>query len=116
MKRGVPTYFVSVLTDIDGDRHYCACLTFYEHVPSPPGQAPPDDQDDSDASPPTVYVPKSMLLVSRLDYFETFRVSPFSRKIRKIIREKNSENFGKLFEMQFEKMGHSTFIRMRKEA
>ena len=31
-QRQPPTFFVSVLTDIDADRHYCACLTFTEDV------------------------------------------------------------------------------------
>ncbi|XP_062052500.1 myotubularin-related protein 13 isoform X4 [Lepus europaeus] len=29
-ERKQPTFFVVVLTDIDSDRHYCSCLTFYE--------------------------------------------------------------------------------------
>lgn len=28
--RKSPTFFTVVLTDIDSDRHYCSCLTFYE--------------------------------------------------------------------------------------
>lgn len=28
--RKAPTFFTVVLTDIDSDRHYCSCLTFYE--------------------------------------------------------------------------------------
>ncbi|MEQ2159873.1 hypothetical protein GOODEAATRI_027736, partial [Goodea atripinnis] len=29
-ERKAPTFFTVVLTDIDSDRHYCSCLTFYE--------------------------------------------------------------------------------------
>ncbi|XP_010789843.1 myotubularin-related protein 13-like [Notothenia coriiceps] len=28
--RKAPTFFTVVLTDIESDRHYCSCLTFYE--------------------------------------------------------------------------------------
>lgn len=28
--RKAPTFFTVVLTDIDSDRHYCSCLTFFE--------------------------------------------------------------------------------------
>ncbi|KAG7274432.1 hypothetical protein CRUP_033588, partial [Coryphaenoides rupestris] len=29
-ERKAPTFFTVVLTDIDSDRHYCSCLTFFE--------------------------------------------------------------------------------------
>lgn len=29
-ERNPPTFFVAVLTDINSERHYCACLTFWE--------------------------------------------------------------------------------------
>ncbi|CAF3444287.1 unnamed protein product, partial [Rotaria sp. Silwood2] len=29
-KRELPTFFISILTDLDGLRHYCACLTFHQ--------------------------------------------------------------------------------------
>uniref|UniRef100_A0A8C6SZL9 SET binding factor 2 n=1 Tax=Neogobius melanostomus TaxID=47308 RepID=A0A8C6SZL9_9GOBI len=29
-ERRIPTFFTVVLTDIDSDRHYCSCFTFYE--------------------------------------------------------------------------------------
>ena len=32
-EKSEPKFFVSVLTDIDGRRHYCACLAFSEAVP-----------------------------------------------------------------------------------
>lgn len=31
-ERNPPTFFVAVLTDINSERHYCACLTFWEPV------------------------------------------------------------------------------------
>ena len=31
-EREDPKFFISVLTDIDGNRHYCACLAFSEAV------------------------------------------------------------------------------------
>ena len=74
-----PTFFVSVLTDIDADRHYCACLTFTEDVVVDPPKVDEDDTDDSSPDPALVrassmFAPKSLVLVSRLDYFEVFRV------------------------------------------
>lgn len=35
-ERNPPTFFVAVLTDINSERHYCACLTFWE--PAEPAQ------------------------------------------------------------------------------
>lgn len=75
-RRQEPTYFVSVLTDIDGERHYCACLTFYE---------PYDDQrsessenlealGDGIVHHSMMFAPKSIVLISQLDYFDTFKV------------------------------------------
>lgn len=94
-----PKYFVSVLTDIDANRHYCACLSFSETEAIMPTRTVDDeDLDDVDAhhhphhhphhhlpncspSVPAVththhsimYAPKCLVLVSRLSYFETFR-------------------------------------------
>ena len=31
-EKQAPTFFVSVLTDIDSERHYCCCLTFLEEI------------------------------------------------------------------------------------
>ena len=74
-RRQEPTFFVSVLTDIDGERHYCACLTFHE---------PYDDQRDSSDNLESLdnemvphsmmFAPKSIVLISQLDYFDTFKV------------------------------------------
>lgn len=34
-ERHPPTFFIAVLTDINSERHYCACFTFWEAVESP---------------------------------------------------------------------------------
>lgn len=85
-----PKFFVSVLTDIDANRHYCACLCFNETVSITPSK-PVDEEEEnltpgrpligSTASTNTatithhsiMYAPKCLVLVSRLDYVETFR-------------------------------------------
>uniref|UniRef100_T1JDW2 Myotubularin-related protein 13 n=1 Tax=Strigamia maritima TaxID=126957 RepID=T1JDW2_STRMM len=75
-----PLFFVSVLTDIDANPHYCACLCFNEAAAITPSR-PPDEEDegDTDSTPPLIthhsimYAPKCLVLVSRLNYFETFR-------------------------------------------
>lgn len=33
-ERTPPTFFIAVLTDINSERHYCACFTFWEAVES----------------------------------------------------------------------------------
>ncbi|KFM81049.1 Myotubularin-related protein 13, partial [Stegodyphus mimosarum] len=79
--RQQPTFFVSVLTDIDANRHYCACLSFNEPVAITPSK-PPDEEGEEEAVEPSgglvqhhsiMYAPKCLVLVSRLDYFSTFR-------------------------------------------
>lgn len=88
--RDEPKFFVSVLTDIDANRHYCACLCFNETVAITPNK-PIDEEEETDtlsrpskaAVPATnvatithhsiMYAPKCLVLVSRLDYTETFR-------------------------------------------
>lgn len=72
-----PTFFVAALTDIDADRHYCACLTFSEDAAIEPMKEDDEDADQDLAliRCSKVYAPKSLALVSKLDYFETFRVS-----------------------------------------
>lgn len=84
---------MSVLTDIDANRHYCACLCFNETVSITPSK-PVDEEEDAlesesserlgslgrTAIPPIshysiMYAPKCLVLVSRLDYIDTFRVS-----------------------------------------
>ncbi|XP_028999555.1 myotubularin-related protein 13 isoform X2 [Betta splendens] len=77
-ERKVPTFFTVVLTDIDSDRHFCSCLTFYEAEVNLQGskniEADGDeDEEDGLIQPAQVFAPKSLILVSRLDYPEIFR-------------------------------------------
>ncbi|NWV91233.1 MTMRD protein, partial [Machaerirhynchus nigripectus] len=84
-ERKQPTFFVVVLTDIDSERHYCSCLTFYEaeinlQVRDPQQETemqkevPTNSEEESGLIPPAeVFAPKSLVLVSRLDYPEIFR-------------------------------------------
>ncbi|XP_063802513.1 myotubularin-related protein 13 isoform X1 [Pseudophryne corroboree] len=76
-ERKQPTFFVVVLTDIDSDRHYCACLTFHEAEINLQGTRQNHTDGDDDVSgliqPAEVFAPKSLVLVSRLDYQEIFR-------------------------------------------
>lgn len=111
-----PRFFISVLTDIDANRHYCACLCFNETVAITPNKPVDEDEEDNlltpgrniintvgnggsstnlsipltaaASGPPSatnalisnithhsiMYAPKCLVLVSRLDYAETFRV------------------------------------------
>lgn len=92
-ERQEPKFFVSVLTDIDANRHYCACLCFNETVSITPSK-PVDEEEDvlenengdrlgslgrTSMLPIShysiMYAPKCLVLVSRLDYIDTFRVS-----------------------------------------
>ncbi|XP_077995141.1 myotubularin-related protein 13-like isoform X2 [Glandiceps talaboti] len=74
-QRTQPTFFVSVLTDIEADRHYCAVLTFHETVSMTPKK--PDEVETEEEGGlvhhTLMFQPKSIALISRLDYFETFR-------------------------------------------
>uniref|UniRef100_A0A8C7JIS6 SET binding factor 2 n=1 Tax=Oncorhynchus kisutch TaxID=8019 RepID=A0A8C7JIS6_ONCKI len=76
-ERKAPTFFTVVLTDIDSDRHYCSCLTFYEAEVNLQGtkttEADEDEEEDGLIQPAQVFAPKSLILVSRLDYPEIFR-------------------------------------------
>uniref|UniRef100_A0A8C5GHR7 SET binding factor 2 n=1 Tax=Gouania willdenowi TaxID=441366 RepID=A0A8C5GHR7_GOUWI len=67
--RKTPTFFTVVLTDIDSDRHYCSCLTFFEAEVN----LQEAEEDDGLIQPAQVFAPKSLILVSRLDYPEIFR-------------------------------------------
>ncbi|KAK4886969.1 hypothetical protein RN001_003240 [Aquatica leii] len=83
--RQEPQFFVSVLTDIDANRHYCACLCFNETVSITPSKPVDEEEDPVEGEAPLVrpipvithhsimYAPKCLVLVSRLDYIETFR-------------------------------------------
>lgn len=90
-ERNPPTFFVAVLTDINSERHYCACLTFWE--PADPTQEAAcaedtaereeevDEGDPLRLSPSVphpsgrLFAPKTLVLVSRLDHVEVFRNS-----------------------------------------
>ncbi|XP_048209552.1 myotubularin-related protein 5 isoform X2 [Perognathus longimembris pacificus] len=90
-ERNPPTFFVAVLTDINSERHYCACLTFWE--PAEPTQEAvcPENaterEEEADeggqarlsptapAPPSQLFAPKTLVLVSRLDHTEVFRNS-----------------------------------------
>ncbi|KAF5897194.1 myotubularin-related protein 5 isoform X5, partial [Clarias magur] len=77
-ERQSPSFFVAVLTDINSERHYCACFTFWETVDNPQLQKEEPSEADEDESPDLLqpaqlYAPKSLVLVSRLDHTEVFR-------------------------------------------
>ncbi|XP_066556941.1 myotubularin-related protein 13 isoform X2 [Amia ocellicauda] len=79
-ERKQPTFFMVVLTDIDSDRHYCACLTFFEAEINLQGSKNEEIDGDEDGDeengliqPAQVFAPKSLILVSRLDFPEIFR-------------------------------------------
>ncbi|XP_075423198.1 myotubularin-related protein 13 isoform X1 [Ascaphus truei] len=76
-ERKQPTFFVVVLTDIDSDRHYCACLTFYEAEINLQGtrraNSEGEEEDSGLIQPAEIFAPKSLVLVSRLDYVDIFR-------------------------------------------
>uniref|UniRef100_A0A8C9F464 SET binding factor 1 n=1 Tax=Pavo cristatus TaxID=9049 RepID=A0A8C9F464_PAVCR len=77
-ERNPPTFFVAVLTDINSERHYCACFTFWEAVESVQVQQVWEEEEEESASPvqpAQLFAPKSLVLVSRLDHAEVFRNS-----------------------------------------
>ncbi|XP_071955924.1 myotubularin-related protein 13-like [Antedon mediterranea] len=72
----LPTFHISVLTDVTAGRHYCAILTFCEPVkmtPMKPDDVESDEQECSLVHNTVMYAPKSLLLVSRLAYLDTFK-------------------------------------------
>uniref|UniRef100_A0A8C5BZN3 SET binding factor 2 n=2 Tax=Gadus morhua TaxID=8049 RepID=A0A8C5BZN3_GADMO len=75
-ERRAPTFFTVVLTDIESDRHYCSCLTFFEAEGSKAidGDGDEDEEEDGMVQPAQVFAPKSLILVSRLDFPEIFRL------------------------------------------
>ncbi|XP_078409293.1 myotubularin-related protein 5 isoform X4 [Cetorhinus maximus] len=78
LERKSPNFFVAVLTDINSERHYCACFTFWEAVESSQPQKnhtnDVDDEEDSKfVQAPQLFAPKSLVLVSQLDHTEVFR-------------------------------------------
>uniref|UniRef100_A0A7N9AR81 SET binding factor 2 n=1 Tax=Mastacembelus armatus TaxID=205130 RepID=A0A7N9AR81_9TELE len=83
-ERKAPTFFTVVLTDIDSDRHFCSCLTFYEAEVNLQVRLQytrithwrvtyTEAEEDGLIQPAQVFAPKSLILVSRLDYPEIFR-------------------------------------------
>ncbi|NWY31450.1 MTMRD protein, partial [Pheucticus melanocephalus] len=86
-ERKQPTFFVVVLTDIDSERHYCSCLTFYEaeinlqvrdlqqgtKIQEEGTKEIEGEEESGLIQPAEVFAPKSLVLVSRLDYPEIFR-------------------------------------------
>ncbi|KAG7468531.1 hypothetical protein MATL_G00143640 [Megalops atlanticus] len=80
-ERKQPTFFTVVLTDIDSNRHYCSCLTFFEAEINLQGSKTVETDGDEDEEeegnglirPAQVFAPKSLILVSRLDFPEIFR-------------------------------------------
>jgi len=71
-RKHVPKFFQFVLTDIDVDRHYCACLTFYEAVQKQTQQKQHQEQQLQQYQD-ILYAPKCIVLISRLDYREVFK-------------------------------------------
>uniref|UniRef100_A0A9J7Z1B8 SET binding factor 2 n=1 Tax=Cyprinus carpio carpio TaxID=630221 RepID=A0A9J7Z1B8_CYPCA len=69
-ERKLPTFFTVVLTDIDSERHFCSCLTFFE---AEVNLQDVDEEEDGLIQPAQIFAPKSLILVSRLDYPEIFR-------------------------------------------
>lgn len=77
------------MTDIDANRHYCACMCFNETVSILPSKPVDEEEDALDSTlvraipnithHSIMYAPKCLVLVSRLDYIETFRVSLHNR-------------------------------------
>ena len=84
-----PKFFVSLLSDNDGNRYFCACLSFHEKLSISPSKN--DSKQDSSAAlniesyklpglnhslastNHIMYAPTCLVLVSRHDYAETFR-------------------------------------------
>ena len=95
------TFYVAVLTDMEGDHRYCACFTFYEQCS--PGKSKPKkskfkeimkDGNQSDSSTSDrhatenfpgisvndeeysveMYAPKCLCLVSHASYFDVLKV------------------------------------------
>ncbi|KAJ3594235.1 hypothetical protein NHX12_006566 [Muraenolepis orangiensis] len=80
-EKKAPTFFTVVLTDIESDRHYCSCLTFFEaevnlqgsKAIEADGDEEEEEEEDGLVQPAQVFAPKSLIMVSRLDYPEIFR-------------------------------------------
>lgn len=73
-----PTFFVSVLTDIRADRHYCACLSFSEPISIKSIKHYDDEDVDygqiiNPNNQSTMYAPKCLVLVSKFHYIDILR-------------------------------------------
>jgi myotubularin-related protein 5/13 len=81
-----PKYFMSVLTNVDGNHYYCAVLSFYEKISIVPSKPVDEEEENITLSSKQIipaantithhnimYAPKCLVLVSRLDYSETFK-------------------------------------------
>ncbi|XP_026736856.1 myotubularin-related protein 5 isoform X1 [Trichoplusia ni] len=76
-----PRFYVSVLTDVDANRHYCACLCFNETIAITPTKPADEDEESLESTRPVpnithhsiMYAPKCLVIVSRQDYIDTFR-------------------------------------------
>lgn len=74
-QRKQPSFYVAVLTDMDGERYYCAVFSFLETVATTPTK--PDDEEEHEGTivhHSSMFAPKSLVLISRHEYFEVFRV------------------------------------------
>ncbi|XP_053572268.1 myotubularin-related protein 5 [Bombina bombina] len=78
-EKNPPTFFVAVLTDINSERHYCSCFTFWEELENIQSLRDQRDGDSEDNLPLStsaqLFAPKTLVLVSRLDHPEVFRDS-----------------------------------------
>uniref|UniRef100_A0A8C5QAF9 SET binding factor 1 n=1 Tax=Leptobrachium leishanense TaxID=445787 RepID=A0A8C5QAF9_9ANUR len=78
-EKNPPTFFIAVLTDINSERHYCSCFTFWEELDCVQSAGDRrDGESEEDAPIPSttqLYAPKTLVLVSRLDHSEVFRDS-----------------------------------------
>uniref|UniRef100_A0A670ZW65 SET binding factor 1 n=1 Tax=Pseudonaja textilis TaxID=8673 RepID=A0A670ZW65_PSETE len=73
-ERNPPTFFIAVLTDINSERHYCACFTFWEAIESIQVKRQAEELEvTAFVHPSQLFAPKSLVLVSRLDHTEVFR-------------------------------------------
>ncbi|XP_073435380.1 myotubularin-related protein 5 isoform X9 [Dendrobates tinctorius] len=76
-EKNPPSFFIAVLTDINSERHYCSCFTFWEEcAQNLLDQRDGDAEEDAPLPSATqLYAPKTLVLVSRLDHPEVFRDS-----------------------------------------
>lgn len=81
-----PKFFMSVLTNVDGNHYYCAVLSFSEKLSITPSKPVDEEEENLPMGNKSIiqtnkithlnimYAPKCLVLVSRLDYPETFKV------------------------------------------